>query len=41
MTEVAGIGVTTEPKILKSDFYTTKAQELGGLELIDTLLNFV
>ena len=39
MTDKAGIGVTTEPKVLKSDFYTTDDQHLGGLQLIDVLLN--
>ena len=38
MTETAGIGVTTEPKVLRSDFYTTGSQHLGGFELIDKLL---
>jgi len=38
MTDTAGIGVTTEPKWLKSDFYTTKEQNLGALDLIDKLL---
>lgn len=38
MTEAAGIGVSTEPKVLKADFYTTGAQHLGGEELIDMLL---
>jgi len=38
MTEVAGIGVTTERKVLKSDYYTSGAQHLGGLELIDKLI---
>lgn len=41
MTEIAGIGVTTEPKILKSDFYTEGKEYLGGLELIDKLLELV
>jgi HAD superfamily hydrolase (TIGR01484 family) len=38
MTDTAGIGVTTEPKWLKSDFYTTGDQYLGGMELINKLL---
>lgn len=33
MIDVAGIGVTTEPKELKADFFTEKDQNLGGLEL--------
>ena len=41
MTETAGIGITTEPKALKSDYYTEGAQELGGIELIDKLLDLV
>ncbi len=39
MTEAAGIGITTEPKVLTSDYHTTKAQDLGGIELIDKLLS--
>jgi len=38
MTDAAGIGITTEPDWLKSDFQTTGDQHLGGLELIDKLL---
>ena len=38
MTEAAGIGITTEPKVLKSDFYTEGAEHLGGIELIDRLI---
>jgi len=38
MTEAAGIGVTTEPKVLAADFYTTGKSHLGGEELIDKLL---
>jgi HAD superfamily hydrolase (TIGR01484 family) len=38
MTDAAGIGITTEPNWLKSDFYTTGEQHLGGLELINKLL---
>jgi len=41
LVETAGIGVTTEPDWLKSDFYTTKNQDLGGFELIDKLLELV
>lgn len=39
MLDAAGIGVTTEPKVVESDFATTGDQHLGGLELIDTLLS--
>lgn len=38
MTDAAGIGVTTEPDWLKSDFQTVGDRHLGGLELIDRLL---
>lgn len=38
MVEVAGIGITTEPKLLKADFYTTGLQYLGGEELVDKLI---
>lgn len=38
MTDVAGIGVTTEPKVLKSDFYTLGKEHLGGIELADKLM---
>jgi len=38
MVESAGIGVTTEPEVLKADFYTTGKFHLGGEELIDKLL---
>jgi len=38
MIDVAGIGVTTEPKELKADFYTEKIQNLGGLELTNKLI---
>ena len=38
MTDIAGIGVSTEPKALEADFHTTGEQHLGGEELIDTLL---
>ena len=38
MVDVAGIGVTTEPKELEADFHTTGDQHLGGEELIDKLL---
>lgn len=41
MTEVAGIGVTTEPKVLKADFYTTGKLHLGGEELTNKLLELV
>lgn len=38
MTDAAGIGVTTDPKWLKSDFYTTGELHLGGEELVNKLL---
>jgi len=38
MTDMAGIGVTTEPKVLESDFYTTDDQHLGGLQLARKLI---
>jgi len=38
MTEMAGIGVTTEPKVLEANFYTVAERHLGGEELIDKLL---
>jgi HAD superfamily hydrolase (TIGR01484 family) len=41
MTETAGIGVTTEPKVLKADFYTEGAQHMGGIELTNKLLELV
>jgi len=41
MTRVAGIGVTTEPKVLEADFYTVAELHLGGEELIDKLLELV
>lgn len=39
MTDIAGIGVTTEPKVLKADYYATGDEHLGGLELINKLLD--
>lgn len=38
MTETAGIGVTTEPNVLESDFFTVGKEHLGGIELADKLL---
>ncbi len=38
MIDTAQIGISTEPKVLEADFYTEGAQELGGLELVDKLL---
>ena len=38
MVEAAGIGVTTDPKELPADFYTTGKLHLGGEELVDRLL---
>lgn len=41
MVKYAGIGVTTDPKEIKGDFYTTGELHLGGEELIDKLLELV
>lgn len=41
MVETAGIGVTTDPKELPADFYTTGNLHLGGEELVDTLLKLI
>lgn len=43
MIDTAGIGVTTEPKVLKADYYTSTSKEehLGGIELIDKLLELI
>jgi len=38
MLDKAGIGVTTEPDTIPSDFFTTDDQHLGGLQLINKLL---
>lgn len=38
MTETAGIGVTTEPKVLKSGYYTKNVGHLGGFELAEKLI---
>ncbi len=38
MLDVAGIGVTTEPKTIESDFYTVDGEHMGGLELAKKLL---
>lgn len=38
MLDVAGIGVTTEPDVVPSDYKTTDDQHLGGLQLINKLL---
>lgn len=38
MTETAGIGVTTDPKVLKSDYFTKGEGHLGGFELAQRLL---
>ena len=38
MLDAAGIGVTTEPNVVESDFSTTGDQHLGGAESIDKLL---
>lgn len=41
MIDAAGIGVTTEPKSVQGDYYTTGIGHLGGAELIDKLLSLV
>lgn len=41
MLDVAGIGVTTEPDAIASDYRTSGSQHLGGLELIDRLLELI
>lgn len=38
LVEIAGIGVTTEPKYLEADYQTLSLKHLGGEELIDKLL---
>lgn len=38
MTDAAGIGVTTDPDTLSSDFYTSGSEHLGGEQLINMLL---
>lgn len=39
MMDAAGIGVTTEPKIIPAHYYTTNYQHLGGEQLVDILLD--
>lgn len=39
MVQTAGIGVTTDPKEIQSDFFTTGSLHLGGEELVDKLLD--
>jgi len=41
MVDYAEIGVTTNPKRIKGDFYTTGKLHLGGEELVDTLLKLI
>ena len=41
MVDAAGIGVTTEKDVLPADFYTTGSEHLGGIELVDKLLELV
>lgn len=41
MLDAATYGVTTDPSVVKSDFYTEKSLDLGGEELIDKLLSLV
>jgi len=38
MINIAGIGITTDPKELPADFYTSGKLHLGGEELVDRLL---
>ena len=38
MIDAAGIGVTTEPDTIPSDYHTTDDQHLGGLQLVNMLL---
>lgn len=38
LVDLAGIGVTTEPDKLETDFQTAISQHLGGEELVDRLL---
>ncbi|MEK7470629.1 MAG: HAD hydrolase family protein [Patescibacteria group bacterium] len=38
MTDAAGIGITTDKISLESDYYTSGNEELGGMEVIDKLL---
>ena len=41
MVDIAGIGVTTDPKELPADFYTSGKLHLGGEELVDKLLTLM
>jgi len=41
MIDAAGIGVTTDAKSVQGDFYTEGSEHLGGIELVDKLLNLV
>ena len=41
MTETAGIGVTTEPTVLKADYFTKSIGHLGGFELAEKLLDLM
>jgi HAD superfamily hydrolase (TIGR01484 family) len=41
MVKAAEIGITTDPKVLPADFYTTGSLHLGGEELVDRLLELV
>lgn len=38
MTETAGIGISTEPDVLKADFYTKSKSHMGGYELAKKLI---
>ena len=41
LVNTAGIGVTTDPKVLPADFYTMGKLHLGGEELVERLLELV
>lgn len=41
MVQTAGISVTTDPKELPADFYTTGKLHLGGEELVNKLLELI
>ena len=41
LVETASIGITTDSKWLKADFYTTGRLHLGGEELVDKLLGLI
>jgi HAD superfamily hydrolase (TIGR01484 family) len=41
MVEAAGIGISTDPEVLETNFYTKDDLHLGGEELVDKLLQLV